>query len=259
MNYLPPLRTLTAKRPRFAALLRPLQRGLGQALSALLPQDCALCRGFAGRWPVCPDCESSLPSMPIPHCPRCADTSASGDLCARCLSHPPPFDRTIAALAYRSPVDGLVQALKYGHQLHLAAWLGDRLARAVLASAPDASTLHTALIVPVPLHQGRVRERGFNQATEIARPLARRLRAHLAHGIVSRTRPTFAQAQLPLAERESNLRGAFACTADLRGRTIIVVDDVMTSGASVRELSGVLRRHGAQHILVAVAARTLHD
>lgn len=242
MNYLTRSRTPLRFFPALA----------GAAVTAALPQDCAVCGAYAGRWPVCPACEAALPGLPERRCPHCADRSESGDVCARCLSDDHGFDATVAAFAYAPPVDGLVQALKYGHRLHLADWFGDRLADRL------GDQCEAPAVIAMPLHPARLAERGFNQATEIARPLARRLGVRLAHSICARVRPTPPQARLALADRRANVRQAFECRTDFGGRTVVLVDDVMTSGASLGELARTVRLHGAGRVIAAVAARTVH-
>lgn len=191
------------------------------------------------------------------HCPVCSDRSDSGDVCGRCLAHPPAYARVVSAFSYAHPIDELVQALKYGHRLHLAEWFGQALAEAWLRD-DEARCDRGPLIIAMPMHPDRLTDRGFNQATEIARPLARRLGVPLDHGACTRVRATAPQARLDASGRAGNVRDAFECRIDLTGRTAILVDDVMTSGASIGELARTVRLHGAARVLVAVAARTLH-
>lgn len=113
------------------------------------------------------------------------------------------------------------------------------------------------LIIPLPLHADRLRERGFNQSAELARAIGKHLKLTVDHSIAFRNRATPPQAEQPLKERHKNVRGAFECRADLSGKNIILVDDVMTTGATVNECSRVLRLHGATEISVVVAARAL--
>jgi ComF family protein len=255
MNYLRASRTPGTANGRS----RRLFARLGGALAAMLPQACEVCADWAGRRAVCRACESALPRLPERHCPRCCDRSESGDACARCLAHPPAFDRTIAAFAYASPVDDLVQSLKYAHRLHLAEWLGQALAETWAAREVPIPAGERPILIPMPLHPDRLVERGFNQATEIARPLARLLNAPIAHEACVRVRATAPQARMAISSRPANVIDAFECREDLDGRTAIIVDDVMTSGASIGELARVVRLHGASRVIVAIAARTLHD
>ncbi|MGB8544767.1 MAG: ComF family protein, partial [Azonexus sp.] len=163
---------------------------------------------------------------------------------------PPAFARTIALFRYEFPVDRLIQALKYGHQLALAAWLGHRLGERLVAENYD-------LLLPLPLHPSRLRTRGFNQSLEIARVTSKALAIPMNPAILTRIRATPPQAELPLKERGRNVRGAFECARDLAGKRILLVDDVMTTGSTLREAARILKLHGAGQITVAVAARAL--
>jgi ComF family protein len=174
---------------------------------------------------------------------------ASGEVCGACLAHPPRFHGVEAAFAYDFPLDALVQACKYGRRLALAGLLGGELAR-VLTRRVDA-------IVPMPLARGRLAERGFNQALEIARPVARALRIPLLREACRKVADTPPQAALPWDERARNVRRAFVCDADVRGLRVAVVDDVLTTGATLNELARVLRRAGATEVIGWVVARTL--
>ena len=227
-------------------LRRTLQR-LGEAL---LPSSCVLCAADAGTAPLCAACAADLPCLPPQRCPQCAEPTTHGERCGRCLAHPLAFDSAVALYAYEFPLDRLVHALKYGHQLALAGWFGEALAAALAGGTWNR-------LVPLPLHRHRLRQRGFNQSVEIGRHLGRTLGVPMAATILQRCRETRPQAELPLKERQGNLRGAFACSADLRGQRILLVDDVMTSGATLDEAARVLKIHGAASVTVAVVGRAL--
>lgn len=217
---------------------------------SLLPQDCLLCASGAGGELLCPACLADLPQLTETRCPRCALPSTHSETCGRCQRHPPHFDTMIAAFPYSFPLDRMIQKLKYGHQLALARWFGERL----VAACPN---LTGDLIIPMPLHDRRLAERGFNQALEICRPLARHLGIAIDHAACTRLRETLPQEGLSLRERRRNLKNAFACSADLSGRHVVLVDDVVTTGASVDECARTLRLHGAAQITVLAIARTL--
>jgi ComF family protein len=216
----------------------------------LFAQDCLLCGQSGGSEVLCRACADDLPRLPALRCRRCALPIPSGEYCGRCLGHPPHYDRTLAAFRYDFPVDRLIQSFKYGHRLALAAFLGGELAALAADTAVD-------LVVPLPLHRSRLRERGFNQALELARPVAKSLGKPLDAGACRRVRPTPAQAGLAWKERKKNVRGAFACAREMAGRRILLVDDVMTTGASLDECARTLKRHGAAEVTLLVAARTL--
>lgn len=227
-----------------------LPQPLRDALNRLLPGSCLLCAEDSGGTVLCAACVTDLPRLTGARCPQCAEPTTHGERCGACLKEAPHFARTHALFLYEFPVDRIIHALKYGHQLAVAGWLGEALA----ALPVDAD-----LLMPLPLHPSRLAERGFNQSIEIARPLARRLRRPLILDALIRSRATPAQAELPLKERARNVRGAFECRQDLGGRSVLLVDDVMTSGATLDEAARVLKLHGASRVEVAVAARALKN
>ena len=207
--------------------------------------SCFLCRGAAETL-LCAACEADLPRLAGPRCPRCALESPRGEICGRCLSQAPHYDATVAALAYEFPADSLVQSLKFGGELALAEYLGGVLARCIPDAAVDS-------VVPVPLSAHRLRSRGYNQAVEIARHVER---GALELDLCVRERDTPAQMDLPYAERRRNVRGAFRCTRALLGESVAVVDDVMTTGATLDEIAQVLKKAGAGRVVNWVVART---
>ena len=213
------------------------------------PQACLLCGAESRNGTLCAPCLADLPWLPRNRCAVCALPLASGAVCGSCITRPPRFDRVDAPFAYRFPVAALIHALKYGGRLALARTLGDVLAQAVPRNA-DA-------IVPMPLARGRLAERGFNQALEIARVVAAHTGIPLLRDAVRKVVETPAQAVLPWKERAKNVRRAFVCDADLTGQRIAVVDDVLTTGATLDELARVLRRAGAVSVAGWVVARTL--
>jgi ComF family protein len=222
---------------------------LRAGLARLLPRACLLC-GTPAEAALCPGCAADLPALPEHVCPLCAlPLAAPAPACGACLKSPPAYDATHAALRYAFPADQLVLMLKFGHRLASAEFLAARM----LAGPRPRGTL----IVPVPLARERLRERGFNQAVELARPLARALDLPLDASSLARVRDTQPQSRLPWRARRGNLRRAFACAADFTGREVIVVDDVMTSGATLDAVARVLKDHGAARVENWVAARAV--
>jgi ComF family protein len=222
----------------------------------LLSSVCLLC-GARIRWKsdLCDGCNASLPRL-TSCCPRCATPlpdTAGIDIdvpCGQCQQHPPAYAHTHAAFRYGAPVDGLIHGGKYGNRLDWIAALGRRLSMSV-ASRVD----RIDLLVPVPLHYARLRERGYNQSVELARPLAKRFRLPLALAI-RRVRATPTQTGLSRDARRRNVRHAFVAKPDdVLGRRIAIIDDVMTSGATADALSRCLRRAGAAYVEVWVVAR----
>jgi ComF family protein len=205
-----------------------------------------LCRG-AAQGVLCAACDADLPRLAAPLCPRCALESPRGALCGRCLAEPPQYDATVAALAYAFPADVLIHALKFRGELALAPLLAE-----VFSQRIDENE-KVDLVVPVPLSARRLRERGYNQSAEIARRL--RSRAPLELFLCERSRDSAAQTDLPWSERRRNVRGAFRCARGVSG-TVAVVDDVMTTGATLNEIAMVLKHAGAGRVVNWVVART---
>jgi ComF family protein len=243
-----------AARSRWRTTARAFRTAAALARHAL-PQRCALCVGPAGDALLCAACAAALPSLPAA-CPACALPSPGGETCGACLRRPPPFAATVAALAYAFPVDRLLQELKYGGRLALADWAAGTLAREVgRALARRDAAERPDRIVALPLATARQRDRGFNQAREIARGIARRVDLPLLDAL-ARVAAGPPQAALPWAGRARNVRGAFAAVGDVRGSRIALVDDVMTTGATLAEAARVLRRAGAARVECWVVART---
>ena len=232
------------------SILKSLFFNICTIIKQLLPdQPCLLCGAPspAGVW--CAACDAALPCLDTAHCPVCALPTWNGAICGQCLKHPPHFKRTVAAYAYAFPLDKLVLALKYGEKFHLANSLGDRVARCV-SVRPDC-------IIAMPLHPVRLRERGFNQSLQLARHIGRQLDLPVLPFACQRVRNTASQSTLPWKERGKNMRKAFACSADVAGKHVAIVDDVMTTGATLNELALVLLNAGASEVSSWVVARTL--
>jgi len=236
---------------------------------ALLPSQCEVCRGW-GSGLVCRACRESH-APPRPRCLRCGlalgTTAAS---CGACQGDPPPYRHTVCALDYGFPWDHLITAFKFRRRVELAAPLATLLDAAIEQDASQvlergARPTSPALVVPVPLSPGRLAERGFNQAWELARHVARRRGLPAAPDTLMRVLDTPAQATLTSEERRSNLRNAFAPAAHtaragdasrLAGLEVALVDDVMTTGATAREAAAALLRGGASSVCLWVLART---
>jgi ComF family protein len=228
---------------------------IGAKFTRLVPaQPCLLCGANTHDGLCCAACDADLPRLTDEHCPICALPALGGDICGQCLKHPPPFDHAVAAFSYKFPLDKLIQALKYRERLILVKFLADALTRRI-TSLPDC-------IVALPLHPTRLRERGFNQSLLLARRISHQLNTPLLADACERIRNTPPQSSLPWKERDKNMRQAFACKpgADVRGKHVAIVDDVMTTGASIGELARALKQAGASEVSAWVVARTLpHD
>lgn len=225
-------------------------------LRLLLPASCALC-ALPSERAVCAECQRQC-VLPRPRCRCCANPVADTSLrCAACLARRPHFDATIAGADYAAPLDDLVQQLKFGGRLALAPWCAHMIRDSVLEQR---GFVLPNVLCPVPLGALRLRERGFNQALEIARPLARALGIPLWPRLAIRALETPAQSSMAPHRRGSNIRNAFIiapeAVAMVRGQHIGVVDDVMTSGHTLDELAATFKRHGAARVSNFVFART---
>lgn len=232
----------------------PLFTNIERALRTLLRGHCVLCMGNRAPAGLCTECAAQLAGRRSARCPRCGIDAPGSSDCAACLKRPPAFDAVVVASDYAWPIDALIARMKYGPDLTLVAPLAALLAE-TLAGAPAVVARTPQRILPVPLAAARLRARGFNQALEIARPLARRFGIALDTRSLRRERDGAPQAALDLRARGRNLRGAFSCAA-LDGLHVAIVDDVMTSGATLREVAQCARRAGARGIQCWVVART---
>ena len=223
---------------------------LGQRLGlALLPARCLVCGegGHQGQ-DLCEACREALPFNRVA-CRRCALPLAAAGVCGACVRTPPPFAASRAAFVYSFPLDRLLPRLKFHGDLAAGRLLSQLMVEA-LAPAPRPMAL-----VPVPLHPSRLRQRGYDQALELARPLARALGVPLRADTLRRVRATAAQSELDAATRRHNVRGAFVARAGQLPGHVALVDDVMTTGATLAECAGALHRAGVERVDVWVAAR----
>ena len=224
----------------------------------LLPATCILCNnpGHAGR-DLCDICYQDLPRVVL-CCQRCAESLETPStwpmLCGRCLSHPPAYDRTYAPFIYQGVIRHWITTLKFGANYKNARLLGQLLAEHLhdTAEQPDC-------IIPIPLHPSRYRERGFNQAVILAREIARRFSIPLDFLTLKRLVFTAPQVNLGKDERSANVRGAFVVKngEKIEGRKIILVDDVYTTGSTVKECTRALMMHGAAEVVVLTLARAV--
>ena len=245
-------------------MLRPLWTSLAQLI---LPAHCAACGGRAppeGRAPLCEACAAALAELLArPCCPLCGRNAGpyttGADGCLFCRNFPVKFDAAARIGPYEEPLRSLILRFKRHGRVEIAPFLGRLLAERV-ALAPWADRIE--VLVPVPLHWVRRAGRGFNQADLLARELCRAMDPRPAWGRLRRTRPTPHQTVLPSSQRRRNVRGAFAAAwggPDFKGKAVLLVDDVMTSGTTIAECTRVLRDAGAAGVYVAVVATADYD
>lgn len=235
------------------------RQALAASIDLLLPPACLLCGQLQppghGKQPLCLDCMNTITPLPAGHCSHCAQPfpdSTSSHLCAACLKRRPVFTKVYTAGLYQGSIKTAIHRLKYRNQLILAQPLGQLLSKTIMSGGngfiPDQ-------IVPVPLHPSRLKARGYNQALEIARPIARQLSTACDTTLLLRIRKTPQQQGLSATERRSNLRNAFTLSSSFAARKILLVDDVMTTGETVRECCRTLLGGGVEEIQVAIVGR----
>lgn len=240
------------------------RRLLHRSTSWLLPARCVICgAGDVDAASLCVGCRADLVAN-APSCPRCAEPLVQSEpLCGRCLRHTPPFAGSFAPLRYAWPVDGLVTRFKFHGDLAA----GRSLARLFVEHAREECDSIPALLVPVPLHRQRLRQRGYDQALELARDIHAGLDGvRLVPDLLERTRATDAQTRLDAAGRRRNVRAAFAVNARALRRlgderpALALLDDVMTTGATLAECARVLARAGFTQVQAwAIARAPAHD
>ena len=244
----------------FAQLSGRVKRAWPRVAQFVIPNLCALC-GNMSHNVLCDGCDSAYWNEARSRCTVCAvplnaarRARKAHYRCDVCRSAPPPFDATFALADYRTPLDSLALGLKFRARLALAREFGKRLA----ALAQDASSRadQPDVVAPVPLARKRLVERGYNQAWEIARPFAASLHVRSEATLMRRVVETAPQSRLDLAARRHNVGSAFAVTRPVRDLHVAIVDDVMTTGATLEALAATLKAAGARRVTNFVALRT---
>lgn len=219
---------------------------------AALPPRCTLCGTTTPGALLCEPCAAELP-WNTPCCPGCALPTASGALCPACAQAAEPYDAAFSALRFEGPVQRAVHGLKYSARFLNAALLASLMAQPLkqrLGPLPQ-------LLLPMPLARGRQFKRGYNQAQQLAAELGKALAIPVNTIAAKRLRTTEDQIGKSRRERQANVKGAFTLSADVTGQHIALVDDVMTTGATLAELSRAARAAGAARIEVWTAARAV--
>jgi len=224
-------------------------------LSKSINQPCVLC-GAKGHEDLCL-CEDCLAELPYIEnsCDSCGlPLQASLTHCGACISSPPPCTRCVSVLHYQEPVDYLIKHMKYHNQLAIADLMGKLLVKKIGKTTPLPEQ-----IIPVPLHFSRLQQRGYNQAIEIAKPISRAFNIPINTTLCSRIRDTAPQFDLASDKRAENLSHAFEVINEVSVKHVAIVDDVMTTGCTVWELSKTLINAGVERVDVWTAARATAD
>jgi ComF family protein len=226
-------------------------------LDILIPRACLLCRTLTReKQHLCLPCANELPTL-SQTCKKCAlilhHSESTQLLCGSCLTDPPPYDQVFALFPYQPPLPRLIGGLKFEEQLSHAQFFSHRMLQAIRRSWYANNRLPDC-ILPMPLHLLRLQERGYNQAEEVARPIACALKLPIDRSII-RSKATRPQSSLPAKERRRNIANAFTATRHYADEHIAVIDDVMTTGHTVTALAKILKQHGAQRVDIWCIAR----
>lgn len=227
---------------------------LSKSLASLLPQQCILCASSTHTEKgLCQACIADLPLIKRP-CQHCGMPLTKTNLiCGKCITNPPPYSQLIAPFLYKNPLDHIVSALKFHNKLTYTELLGTLVA----AELPKRIQHMPEIIIPVPLHKGRLKERGYNQALEIAKPISRLLQIPIDYRSCMRHKLTQAQTGLTIGERKLNIKNAFQIQRDFSAKSVAIFDDVVTTGSTANELCNVLKSYGVKHIQIWCCARTI--
>ncbi|MFT5610785.1 MAG: ComF family protein [Polaribacter sp.] len=237
-----------------ALLARTIQPPLSAALNWLVPKRCFACalEIAASAHPCCDACYATLPFQ-NGSCQHCGQVfAAKQDFCGRCLSAAPPFDACFCAFRYESPIKEQIQRFKYSQKPELAATVAKLLYAEIISNQlvlPD-------LLIPVPIHISRLRERGYNQAWLITQNLGELINIPCSNTIVEKHKSTPAQATLSLAARKNNNRGSFRLKTPTSARSIAIIDDVFTTGSTAAEITKILKTNGVDYVQIWGVAHT---
>jgi ComF family protein len=220
----------------------------------IFPSSCVFCNDLSRRkLDLCAACENELPFLQN-YCTCCAQPLVEGQvICGNCLNNRLTFIKTFVLFHYQTPIDQLILGLKFSNRLINAKVLGELLANYLadqyrIQAKPE-------IIIPVPLHSARLRERGYNQAFELARPIAKKLKIPIDKTNVVRIKNTAAQALLPAKERAQNIKRAFSVTKMKKYKHVAIIDDVITTGNTIIELSKTLHQAGVEKIDIWCCAK----
>ena len=229
-------------------------RRLASVFNWLVPRRCLDC-GIAlqsNTHPCCSDCYALLP-FHNNCCHRCGrGLGVDEDCCGRCLAAPPPFDECFCAFRYQPPLSSQIQRFKYADRPDQAKVLATALAVEILAhdlQMPD-------LLIPVPIHINRLRQRGYNQSLLLTRELSKLLRVPYSNKIIEKHRATDAQVRLSLKQRERNVKGSFRLCVPPKAGSVAVIDDVITTGSTATEITKILKRNGVDYVQIWGIAHT---
>lgn len=238
-----------------------MKKNIKYLFNYFFPHTCVFCletKNCLDR-DLCEECRKELP-LKKPGCKIClADIANKNNiallakLCGNCIKNPPLFDQLFAPYSYQNPIDYLITKLKFNKKLIFANLLGKLMVEYLAAIYKNRQK--PQIIIPIPLHKKRLRERGFNQALEISKPISKNLQIKIDRFSCQRVKNTVMQSLLPAKEREQNIKNAFAVTNQFKFTHVAVIDDVFTTGNTIREFCKTLKKSGVQKIDVWCVAR----
>jgi len=233
-------------------LAKPAHR-LAQLYSKLMPIPCRLCGTACQHHPLCDNCIADLPKLSHA-CPRCAMPLSTSKVCGHCLNHPPEQQRSFSLFTYKTPIDRLIIDFKFHDKLYLSHFFAKKMAEQLrLSPLPE-------LLIPIPLHPNRLRQRGYNQSLELTKDLSKQLNIPISNNILSRIIDTQSQSTIPFKQRKQNIQNAFQLLQEKPPKHIALIDDVLTTGHTANAAAKLLRKAGATTIEVWTIARTIgHD
>jgi len=238
-------------------------------LANIFPSRCIFCQqpilehAINQYIEICCSCYKNLPhnayccahcALPLPDDTAVNTVSKSDLLCGRCITQRPQFDYAYSLFCYQDEITGLVHSLKFGEKINYARPIGELLLKK-LADELLPEQGRPECIIPVPLHHMRLRRRGYNQSTEISRVIAKKTELAIKHDAVIRQRSTLAQTDLKAKQRQKNIKGAFKVIRSLNDKHVLIIDDVITTGATVNELATALKKSGIERVGVLSIAR----
>lgn len=224
-----------------------------QLYSKLIPIQCRLCGAFCRGQVLCYDCIAELPQIEMA-CPRCALPTFSAQLCGRCLSKPPEQHASMSLYKYQDPVDRLIADFKFKDKLYLSQFFAEQM-----VSKLNSRTL-PELLIPIPLHPHRLKQRGYNQSFELAKSLSKYLTIPVSNNYLERIINTQSQSSMPFKQRKKNIQHAFRATDKQPPKHIALIDDVLTTGHTANAAAKTLKKVGVITIEVWTIARTIrHD
>lgn len=233
---------------------------LKKLIQWLLPATCVLCsENIQSEIDLCTACENDLPKIKQA-CYRCGfplnTILSEQNLCGVCLQKPPPFDHTLALCRYEEPIITFINLLKFSGQLKYAKILNQLFINYLQSNNQYLMHLPEC-IIPVPLHAQRLKERGFNQALELCRNVATHFDIPILPNICQRSHATISQSLIAAKERRNNMKNAFVITQSFNAKHIAIIDDVVTTGSTVTELSHLFKNHGVEQIDIWCYAKTI--